>query len=371
MVDKATQVLKAFATRQIPFEVDLVPVPMDGLSMRKIINWVMTESSVYAKPAKPWGWPTLLQLEPTSLCNLRCRICPVATGLERAVGHMSFDLFQRIIDELGPHLLALLLWDWGEPLLNPQIYDMITYARDAGIRVVISTNGHLLANAENAAKLVQSGVNQVVFSVDGISQETYQQYRVRGDLETVLQGVGNLVAEKHSQHAKDLLINFRFIVMKHNQHEAMELRDFVEPLGVDVLTLRRFYSVPNPSAEMREAETLFPDDPAYQLPARCTEDGMPVRVHHNPCRNLWNCPTIHWDGRVCSCFMDFNEKQPLGKMPEQRFSEIWHGAAYRELRKVFRRKWQSLTLCSVCSSGYKNGDVGKEANAEAIFFHQD
>ncbi len=369
MIKKAAEVARAFATRQVPFDVDLVPVPVDGLPLRKVVNWLLTESSVYVKPERPWGFPTVLQVEPTSLCNLRCRICPVATGLDRPVGHMSYELFQQIIDQLGDRLLVLMLWDWGEPFLNPRIYDMIRYARAAGVRVVTSTNGHLFANAENAAKVVASGVDQLVFSVDGITQGTYERYRVRGDLETVLEGVQNVVAEKRRQQASHLVVNFRFIVMKHNQHETPRLQEFAGPLGVDVLTLRRFYSVPNDqNDDTPDSERLIPDQTAFQLPVRSGDNGRPIRVTKNPCRNLWNCPTIHWDGTVCSCFMDFNEKRPLGKLPEQRFEDIWRGETYRNLRRAFRNAWLDLSPCSMCSSGYQRGDVGREANAEATYF---
>ncbi len=120
--------------------------------MKKVANGILTEGSVSFKPTMPWGMPTVLQLRPTSRCNLHCRVCPVGMGLDRPTGDMDLPLFQRIIDELGEYLLLIMFWDWGEPFLNPHAYEMIRYARCAGIKVVCSTNGHVLPLAATLAR---------------------------------------------------------------------------------------------------------------------------------------------------------------------------------------------------------------------------
>ena len=95
-----------------------------------------------------------------------------------------------------------------------------------------------------------------------------------------------------------------------------------------------------------------------------------MRLLNNPCRNLWNCPTLHWNGTVCSCFMDFDEERPLGDLRGQHFEEIWKGQAFQKLRRAFRKGWQDLPLCGECSSGFKGGDVGRESNAEIVLFRR-
>ena len=368
MIDRILRSAKTLLTRRIDIEVDKVPLPQTRLSSKRLLNWFLTESSVYLKPQKAWGMPTFLQIEPTSHCNLRCRVCPVATGLGRDSGHMDFTLFKGLMDELGDYLLVMMFWDWGEPLLNPRALDMINYAKTKGIRVVISTNGHLLADEKLAAGLVDSGVDQIIFSVDGISQETYQHFRTRGDLETVLNGVRQTVKQKKLQHADNLTINLRFIVMKHNQDQIDRLPALAESLGVDILSLRRFYSVPNRKpGEAFEEQSMLPDNTEHQIPPRLSDSGQALRVSRNPCRNLWNSPTIHWDGKVCSCFMDYNGTRILGDLKQKSFRNIWQGQAYRSLRRDFKQNWQSLHPCSVCSYGYKLGDLAREANYRVMF----
>jgi sulfatase maturation enzyme AslB (radical SAM superfamily) len=186
---KLSKLLYAVARRSISFDLDKVPLRFERLPLKKIFNWVLTESSVLFKPGHPWGFPTIMQVEPTSECNLRCRMCPVSTGLARPSGTMDPGLFRRLVDETGKYLLALMFWDWGEPFLHPDACDMIDYARRAGTKVVCSTNGHLFSAQENARKLIESGLDILVISLDGITQEIYQMYRTRGRLETVLEGV--------------------------------------------------------------------------------------------------------------------------------------------------------------------------------------
>jgi MoaA/NifB/PqqE/SkfB family radical SAM enzyme len=376
MTRKPSEVAPAFATRRLAFDLDLMPLRFEALPLSKVVNWFLTESSVYFKPSRPWGLPTILQVEPTSRCNLQCRICPVGTGLERPAGDMDLALFQRIVDELRDSLLVMMFWDWGEPFLNPRAYDMIRYARRAGVKVVSSTNGHVFAAGEQAREAVESGLDVLVFSVDGISQETYQHFRRKGRLDTVLEGIRRVVAEKRRSGSRTPIVNLRFIVMQHGEHEVPLLREFAQGLGVDVLTLRKFHFVPGttegrgPEAEARDRAGggLVPRQSRFQLPLLAQDTKTPARAARNPCRNLWNCPTVHWDGTVCSCFMDFNERRPLGSLRQDSFKAIWRGDRYRNLRREFRRRWQQLPLCGECASGFEGGDVGREANAEAVFF---
>ncbi len=379
MIRKLGQAVSTIMTRRVSFELDLVPHTFEGLPIRKITNWILTESSVVFKPSRPWGLPTILQVEPTSRCNLRCTVCPVGSGLGRPAGDMDLPMFRQILDELGKALLMIMFWDWGEPFLNPNAYEMIRAARQAGIKVVCSTNGHVFSDGEHARRAVECGLDEIVFSVDGITQETYERNRRGGSLETVLKGIERVVAEKRRLRSDTPIVNFRFIVMKHDEHEIPRLKDFASSLGVDVLTLRKFHFVPGTGERIEQAPDrkagedgrgLVPSESEYQLPLIPEDGQQPLRVDRNPCKNLWNCPTIHWDGTVCSCFMDYTENRPLGSLREQSFREIWNGEPYRRLRRAFRDDWKRVPLCRDCASGFRGGDVGREATAEAFFFHR-
>jgi MoaA/NifB/PqqE/SkfB family radical SAM enzyme len=371
MISKPLRALKALASGRVAFETDLIPLVFDDLPRKKILNWILTETSVHVRPARPWGLPTILQVEPTSRCNLRCTVCPCGAGMDRPAGDMDPEVFRRLIDELSGSVLLLMFWDWGEPFLHPKACEMIGYARNAGMKVIASTNGHVFSSREHARRVVESGLDALVFSIDGISQGTYQRYRAEGRLEQVLAGIRNVVEAKRTLGVQVPVVNFRFIVMRHNQHEIPLLKEFAGSLGVDVLSLRKFHAVPDHRLRSRwlDAE-LVPRETKFQIPALSPDDLQPVRSARNPCRNPWNCPTVHWNGTVCSCFMDFDEQRPLGSLAEESFRSIWYGERYRRLRSAFRRRWRDVPLCGECALGFEGGDVGQCAVAEAFFFQQ-
>lgn len=374
LISKPFQAMKALATRQVRIECDRIPYHFHNVPLKKILNWIVVETSVNFKPQHPWGWPTHLQIEPTTLCNLRCALCPVTAGMDRASGHMDFNLYKKIIDEIGDYVFLILLWDWGEPFLNPSIYEMISYAKQKGIKLVSSTNGHLFTKMDQANKLVASGLDSIIFAVDGISQETYEPYRQGGSLESVLQGIRTVVARKRDLKSKTPLINLRFIVMKHNEHEIPKLKELAKSLEVDALTLKTLNPVnqdpysENPS-ERRIHNEFLPEDRHYRRFKYDATGQNVIRLRRNPCKQLWNNPVIHWSGALCSCTYDPKEKYRLGHLQNDTFENIWYGAPYRRLRRQFRMDWNQLPLCRECSYAYKGGNCGREIVADAFFFN--
>lgn len=374
MILKITKAVRALATRKIIIECDRIPYEFTNVPFKKIINWLLLEVSIFVKPDRPWGMPTHIMMEPTAHCNLRCVLCPVTEGMDRPKGHMDLDLFKKIIDETGDYLLFVLLWDWGEPFLNPSIHDMIAYAKGKGIKAVSCTNGHPFAMDENAEKVVRSGLDTLVVAMDGTTQETYERYRQGGDLESVLKGVRNIVAWKSTLNSKKPFINLRSIVMKHNEQEIIKIKDMARSLGVDALTfiklnpyIRDIYSESR-AANKKEENGFLPEDSHYKR-FKTTEDGNTrIRLKQNPCKHLWNNPAIHWDGTVCPCTYDYNEKFGLGDLKRDTFKNIWFGAPYRKIRRHFRTNWRELNICSECSYGYEGGDLAKNAISDAFFF---
>jgi MoaA/NifB/PqqE/SkfB family radical SAM enzyme len=239
---KVWKAMKALGTRQVQIECDRIPHTFHRVPRKKLLNWILVEMAALARPETPFGWPTHLQIEPTTHCNLRCLLCPVNTGLNRPTGHMDFNVFQKVVDEVGEYAFFILLWDWGEPFLNPRIYDMIRYAGERRIKLISSTNGHLLAQGDHADRLVRSGLDTLIVALDGITQETYERYRQGGRLAHVLQGIRTLVDRKRALNSNTPLINLRFLVMRHNEHEIPELLELAKSLGVDALTFNTLNS---------------------------------------------------------------------------------------------------------------------------------
>ena len=357
----AYRAMRALITRSVVMECDRIPFRFQNVPLKKILNGILVEASIYTKPERPWGLPTHLQIEPDARCNLRCVICPVTTGMDRPTGSMDLSIFKKLIDEVGDYVFIILLWDWGEPFLNPSIYDMISYARRRDIKVMCSTNGHLLTENKNAEDVIRSGLDTLIVAMDGISQETYELYRQGGDLESVFEGIRTLVARKRELNSARPLINLRFLLMKHNEHEVPQLKDFARSLGVDVLSLKTL----NPYDDDTK---LLPERDGYRRFTYTRDGQRPVRRQHNPCKNLWNTPAVHWNGTVALCTYDYDEAYVLGDLKSDSFRDIWFGIPYRRIRRQFRSDWERIHLCNECSYAYEGGSCIDEIIADAFFF---
>ena len=364
--------IKALATRSMTFENDCIPIKFQNLSLKKIINAIRVGMSIYMKSSKAWGWPTTLQIEPSSLCNLQCDLCPIREGMDRPTGKMDFELFKKTIDEIGEYLFLIILWDWGEPFVNPAVYDMIAYAKKRNIGIISSTNAHVFAKEENAKKLIASGIDSIIVAIDGIKQDTYERFRQTGKLETALKGTRNLVAMKRALNSKTPLINFRFIVTKHNEHEIPELKKLVRSLDVDALTIKTLnpYDFYSESSLKKHTyyDKLLPQDDQYQ---RFTYKGHSTdchRIRRRPkCTRAWDCLTVHWNGVVCLCTYDYKEKYIYGNAKTNTIKSIWFGTPIRSMRQTFKNDWEEVDLCRNCTNAFKGGGCDGETIVEVLY----
>lgn len=370
LLQKSSYAIKALVSRSVRIDCDRIPYHFHKVPMKKILNWIRVEASIFFKPEKPWGRPTHLQIEPSTLCNLRCAFCPVTTGLDRPTGFMDFHMFKKVIDEVGGYVFLILLWDWGEPFLNPSVYEMISYARKQNIKVISSTNGHIFSKGDHAERLVLSGIDSIIFAMDGITQETYERYRATGDLDAVITGIKKVVSAKRMLHSRTPFLNLRFLPMKHNEHEIPMLKDFAKSLGVDVLTLKTLnpYHGGECDSAMVDGEEFVPKNPKYQRFAYDSKDHLRIRRKSNPCKALWNNPIIHWNGKLSPCTFDPHDHYVAGDLSTESFREIWSEPHYRKLRRQFRRDYRKIDLCSDCSYAFEGGSLITDTIAEAHFF---
>src|SRR5438067_9206560 len=210
---------------------------LSKVTPRRAINAIKVWSSyrlsrVLGKPIQ-WGYPVSVSFEPTTSCNLRCPECP--SGLRaftRPTGMLKKDFFRQTIDDIYKDLLYLIFYFQGEPFLNPDLLDMVKYAHDKGIYTATSTNAHYLTD-EKAKRTVESGLDRLIISIDGTTQDVYKQYRVGGNLEKVLQGARNIVKWKKELNSKKPFVFFQFLVVKHNEHQIEEIKQLAKEIGVD------------------------------------------------------------------------------------------------------------------------------------------
>ncbi len=321
------------------------------MTPRRAWNAAKVVSSFYLtkwrkKPVQ-WGMPFTISFEPTTACNLRCPECP--SGLRaftRPTGNLREDFFKETIDELYKELLYLIFYFQGEPYINPNFLDMVKYAHDKGIYTITSTNGHFL-NEENARKTIESGLDRMIISVDGTTQEVYEQYRKAGTLENVLQGAKNVVKWKKKLKSKTPHLIFQFLVVKPNEHQISEVYRLAEEIGIDEVKLKtaQIYDYENGSP-------LIPTIDKYARYAEKTDGTWQVKNELlNHCWKLWHSCVITWDGMVVPCCFDKDATHRLGDLKQTSFKTLWQGEAYQSFRRQLLQGRDQIDICTNCTEG--------------------
>ncbi len=321
------------------------------MTPRRAWNAAKVVSSFYLtkwrkKPIQ-WGMPFTISFEPTTACNLRCPECP--SGLRaftRPTGNLRENFFRETIDELHKDLLYLIFYFQGEPYINPKFLDMVKYANDKGIYTITSTNAHFL-NDENARKTIESGLDRMIISVDGTTQEVYEQYRKAGKLENVLQGAKNMVKWKKKLKSKTPHLIFQFLVVKPNEHQISEVYRLAEEIGIDEVKLK--------TAQIYDYENGSPLIPTIDKYARYAEkeDGTWQVKNEllNHCWKLWHSCVITWDGMVVPCCFDKDATHRLGDLKQTNFKTLWHGEDYQAFRRMLLQGRDKIDICTNCTEG--------------------
>jgi radical SAM protein with 4Fe4S-binding SPASM domain len=323
------------------------------LSIRRLWNYSLVLASYYLtkwlrKPIQ-WGLPVTISFEPTTACNLHCPECP--SGLRtftREIGNLKADFFRKTIDELHHQLMFLIFYFQGEPYINPKFLEMVTYAHQKGIYTITSTNGHFL-NDENCRKTIESGLDRLIISVDGTTQEVYEQYRIGGNLENVLQGARNMVKWKRKMGSNYPHLIFQFLVVKPNEHQIPEIYKLAEEIGIDEVKLK--------TAQVYDYENGNPLIPTLGEYARYEQkkDGTWGVKHAlvNHCWKLWHSCVITWNGLVVPCCFDKDAEHRLGDLRQTSFAELWKGADYQGFRSSILKGRDQIDICTNCTEGCK------------------
>ena len=317
------------------------------------MNGVKVLSSFYLTKwtgkAIQWGLPFSISFEPTTSCNLRCPECP--SGLRaftRPIGMLNNDFFRKTIDELHKDMMYLIFYFQGEPYLNPAFLEMVSYASSLKIYTATSTNGHYLTD-ENARKTIESGLDRLIISLDGTTQDVYEQYRIGGKLEKVLEGARNIVKWKKELNSKTPYVFFQFLVVKPNEHQIEDVKRLAKEIGVDDVRFK--------TAQLYDYEHGNPLMPSIEKYARYKKkaDGTYAikNTLSNQCWKLWHSCVISWDGMVVPCCFDKDADYRLGDLKQDSFSKIWQSDTYKAFRKKLITGRKNIDICANCSEGTK------------------
>ncbi|MEQ9423404.1 MAG: SPASM domain-containing protein [Cyclobacteriaceae bacterium] len=295
------------------------------------------------------GLPFSMSIEPTTSCNLRCPECP--SGLRsftRNTGMIDLELYRETIDQVKDHLIYLLLYFQGEPYLHKNFFDLVEYASSKKIFTSTSTNAHYLNDA-NARATIESGLDRLIISIDGTSQDTYEQYRVGGLLQKVIDGTENLVYWKRKLKSETPHLMFQYLVVKPNEHQLNDVEVLAKKLGVDEVRFKtaQIYDYENGSP-------LIPDNPKYSRYRKNSDGTFSIKnTLDNHCWKMWHSCVITWDGQVIPCCFDKDASHTMGDLKKSSFKEIWQGKKYQQFRSAVLRSRSEIEICKNCSEGTK------------------
>lgn len=322
--------LKAFTVRRF---VNLV-----FLRCTYFLSWCCNIHIFKARPA-------FLSVEPTNTCNLRCPECP--TGMlssETPKGFMSYDVYSHIIPQIAKHTWFVNLYFQGEPFLHTGFISMIVFAKKYNIVVSTSTNAQFITS-ENVNELVVSGIDKIIISLDGHSQEIYEMYRKNGSLEKVISALQCISEAKKKHGVKTPLVEVQCLLFKHTEKHTHEIKKLAQKHGANMVVFKtaQFYNPENfhmlPDAKNSR---YFFNEQTQEF-----ERKKPIK---NKCWRMWSSVVITWNGTVIPCCFDKNSTYAYGSCEKMKYSEIIESDIAKKFKKTVHGNRKKIPMCKNCTS---------------------
>ena len=323
------------------------------LSVKRLWNlYLLKVSFLFSKLTKRslhMGMPNSLSIEPTTACNLGCPECP--SGLKkftRPTGKLDLELHQKILAQVKSTVFYINYYFQGEPFLHPQFLELIGQAKASNIYTSTSTNAHFI-DAKKADEIVSSGLDRLIISIDGLTQKTYEQYRVNGNLKKVIEASKLLVESKRQKRSNTPHIIFQFLAVKPNEHEIPQVFDLANSIGIDEVRIKtaQLYDYKN-------GNRLMPSNEKYSRYVRQKDGTYRLKGRQgNHCWRMWSGSVLTWDGGVVPCCFDKDATHTLGSIKETSFKEIWKTKNYRAFRQSILNAREEIDICKNCSEGAK------------------
>lgn len=295
------------------------------------------------------GFPFSLSIEPTTACNLGCPECP--SGLKqfsRPTGKISLDDHAQMLKQVSKSVFYINYYFQGEPFLHPDFLALIKEAKKHKIYCATSTNAHFIDQSK-AEEIVQSGLDRLIISIDGLTQETYEQYRVHGSLSKVISGTEALIEAKKKLESKTPHLIFQFLAVKSNEHEVDDVFKLGAKMGVDEVRIK--------SAQLydfKNGNPLIPNNEKYSRYTKKADGTYQLKYKlDNSCWRMWSSSVLTWDGKVVPCCFDKDAKHVLGNLKEGDFKAIWKSDRYQAFRGAVITNRSQIDICQNCSEGAK------------------
>ncbi|MGC3979070.1 MAG: radical SAM protein [Paludibacteraceae bacterium] len=308
----------------------------------------MMASYLFSKQGKMLSWehrPLFISLEPSNVCNLHCPECPVGVRTEKVKPiNMNADKSKILIDKLAPTLTHIIFYFQGEPFMNPTFLEIVSYARGRNILTSTSTNAQLITK-ERARHIVESGLDRLIISIDGTTQEIYEKYRVGGKLEKAIQAVNDIVEWKTALKKPHPFVEIQFIVMKHNEHQINEIKQITKKIKADKLVLKTAQIY-----DFEEGSEFIPTADKFSRYALTTNGAYQIKSPlKNSCKRLWSGSVVNSKGELLPCCFDKNADFSFGNVYDNGFDTVWQGNVARNFRASILNNRKQFEMCRNCT----------------------
>ena len=286
--------------------------------------------------------PTFISVEPASVCQLRCPECPVGNGERQKVNGertMSLEVWHRILEEAKVYAHTIQFYFQGEPLLNKDLPQMIREAHEAGLYTIVSTNAQALTS-EIAQALVEAGLSRIIVSMDGLTETSYNAYRVGGSLEKTKAALSYLHEAKEHLHGRTI-IELQVLRLRTNEHEWSEFKKLYKSLGADRLVFKTAQLY-----DYQSGHSLMPSDPRYSRYVQGTDGLYHRRRLHKTCLRVWSGVVITTTGDVLPCCYDKSHAYAYGNIKEHSIRELFCNKKSMAFRKAALQ--EQPQICQEC-----------------------
>jgi MoaA/NifB/PqqE/SkfB family radical SAM enzyme len=268
-------------------------------------------------------FPSQIIVDATEVCNLACIHCPhpeFKKSEHYGARYQDVELNAKLVDEIAQHgrdhTQYIRYTGEGEPLIHPQIFDMLAYAkRHSGVLVSLTTNGVLL-NERRIDLLLASRVDVVDISIDALTPETYSKIRVNGDLNVTRGNVERLLGVLRNGSVSTKVV-VSFVEQALNAAEVAGFESFWRDAGADYVVIRRLHSAAG--AVTHIAESIRCDNPA---------------ALRRPCLYPWERIILNPRGELIFCPQDWVHGSAIADYRTTTIRETWQGEFYRKLREA-------------------------------------
>jgi len=289
---------------------------------KKLLNILENRREYKSGKTTLKSFPYKITFDPGNICNLRCPGCH--TGIKHPEmlqpRFMKLDNYKLMFNQVKDYALSVALYNWGEPLLNKQIFDIIDYTRSQKVGTTIHSNlNHF--NEQMADEIVKSGLTHLYLSIDGASQEVYSQYRVKGHLDQVINNVKLLVEARKKANSKLPFITWKYLVFPFNQHEVSKAKALAMQIGVD-------------NFEVFNAVIKLTD--IYDEADNYRQQPELLKTLIKPCKSLWASIYLEPNGTVFPCSLSFRENESFGNAIDSDFRSVWNNTNYTTARGLFK-----------------------------------